>query len=242
MSKKYIVQEKNLQKRVGTAVSVLLVLTILFCFYVAIQVLSRGYVNLFGYSVFRVVTGSMEPTIPTGALLLMKHVDMEIIEAGDIICFKAQESAIFGKMMTHRVIEILPTVNGGVMFETRGDANIASDGYLVTTTNFVGKVIWFTGENSVLATGFSIITNKLGFLSCIVIPCLILSILVMRDCVSKMHLELEQVLREMEKEPVRKDPILDMTEEERDAMYQRIRAELMEELLHDATNPESTIE
>ena len=229
------------QKKISIAVTVILIFAIILCLYVAIQVMSRGYVNLFGFSVFRVVTGSMEPTIPTGALLLMKHVDMSEIEVGDIICFKAQESAIFGKMMTHRVMEMLPTKDGGVMFLTKGDANIALDGYLVTATNFVGEVIAYTGENSVLASVFSVLTNKVGFLACIVMPCLLLSSLVMRDCVKKMHLELEQAMRELE-QPVRKDPLVDMSPEERDAMYQRIRSELMEELLHDAAKSESTTE
>ena len=35
-----------------------------------LKVLTRGYVTLGGYSLFRVVSGSMEPTISTGALLI----------------------------------------------------------------------------------------------------------------------------------------------------------------------------
>ena len=35
-----------------------------------IMVRVNGYVSLFGKSLFRVVSGSMEPTIMTGALLL----------------------------------------------------------------------------------------------------------------------------------------------------------------------------
>ena len=107
MSKDITKSKLTTQKKISIVVSVILVLSIILCVYVAIQVMSRGYVNLFGYSLFRVVTGSMEPTIPTGSLILMKHVDMDVIELEDIICFKAQDTAIFGKMMTHRVVEIL---------------------------------------------------------------------------------------------------------------------------------------
>ena len=116
MSKDITKNKLTTQKKISIVVSVILVLSIILCVYVAIQVMSRGYVNLFGYSLFRVVTGSMEPTIPTGSLILMKHVDMNVIELGDIICFKAQDTAIFGKMMTHRVMEILPAKDNGVVF------------------------------------------------------------------------------------------------------------------------------
>ena len=242
MSKDITKNKLTTQKKISIVVSVILVLSIILCVYVAIQVMSRGYVNLFGYSLFRVVTGSMEPTIPTGSLILMKHVDMDVVKLGDIICFKAQDTAIFGKMMTHRVMEILPAKDNGVMFMTKGDANIALDGYLVTSTNFVGKVTWYTGQNSMMAKVFSVFTNKVGFLACIVIPCLLLSSFIMKDCVSKMHLELEQAMRELEKTPVRKDPLVNMSQEDRDAMYERIRSELMEELLSDATKPESKTE
>lgn len=226
------------QRRLNALVTGFLILTVLLCLYVTVQVISQGYVNLFGYSLFRVVTGSMEPTIRVGALMVSKQVEMETIQIGDIICFRAQEAAIFGRMMTHRVMDIATGADGGMLLATKGDANLALDGYFVTQANFVGKVIWYTGEGSILSTIFSVFTNKMGFLACIVFPCLLLATLVLQQSVKNIRSELEVAKRELQKELDKKeDPLLSMTQEERDEMYERIRAELIEELIHGAETP-----
>lgn len=223
-----------MRRRVNVLITVLLILAVLLCLFVVIQVLGKGYVNIAGYSLFRVVTGSMEPTIPVGSLLVSKQVEMDTVQVSDIICFQAQNSTILGKMMTHRVVDVLNGADGSVMFETRGDANLASDGYLVTQTNFVGKVIWYTGANSVLSEIFSFFTNKVGFLACIVFPCLLLAGLILKDCVKNIRNELQETLDHLENEPEETVGPLDLTEEERNEMYERIRAELIEELKRSA--------
>lgn len=224
----------KLQQRIGILVTVLLVLAVALCLYACIQVLSRGYVNLGGFMMFRVVTGSMEPTIPVGALLITRQVDIDTIQLNDIICFRTQVSEIWGKIVTHRVVGVLESELGGILLETKGDANLVMDGYFVDSTNFVGKVIWHTGDGSVLANVLSLFTSKIGFLGCIVFPCLLLASLIMRDSVSNIRKELELVLemeRQQSKPSWEDDPLCGMTQEEYNEMYERIRAELMEELM-----------
>lgn len=228
------IQESPVRRRVNVLITVLLILAVLLCLFVVIQVLGKGYVNIAGYSLFRVVTGSMEPEIPVGALLICEQVEMDTVQVRDVICFRAQDSAILGKMMTHRVVDVLNGADGSVMFETRGDANLASDGYLVTQTNFVGKVIWYTGANSLLSEIFSFFTNKVGFLACIVFPCLLLAGLILKDCVKNIKNELQATLDHLEDEPEETLAPLELTEQERNEMYERIRAELIEELKRSA--------
>lgn len=234
-----------IRRRIGVLTTLLLVFAVLLCLTVTIQVLSKGYVNLFGYSLFRVVTGSMEPTIPVGSLLVCRQIGLDGVQVGDIICFRAQESAIFGRMMTHRVIGVFTAPDGSLFFETRGDANLVADGFMVSQTNFVGKVIWHTGANNVLSSIVSFFSNKIGFLACIVIPILLLGGLLMQECVSNIRAELYKAMRELEKESAPKEPMpeLEITEEERKEMYERIRAELIEELRQSAeqvkTEPQS---
>ena len=229
------------QKGISVAVSALLVMTVALCLYAAIQAMTKGYVQIFGISMFRVVTGSMEPQIPVGALLLTKATDIDKIALRDVVCFRTQDAAIWGKVVTHRVVEILQ-MNGEVLLRTQGDANLASDGYLVDQYTLIGKVIWHTGDGSVLAGIFSFFTNKVGFLGCIVLPCLLLSGLLLKNCVSNIRQEMQQFMMEME-HPAEKaetitDPLEGMTPEEYNAMYERIRAELTEELMQRAPNSE----
>lgn len=229
-------KENKFQRRVSMLVTVLLILTVMLCLYVVIQVLSDGYVNFGGFMMFRVVTGSMEPTIPVGALLVTQQTDISAVQLNDIICFKTQETEIWGKIVTHRVVDVLEAMDGSVLLQTKGDANLVTDGYLVNQGNFVGKVIWHTGDDSVLASIFSFFTNKVGFLGCIVFPCLLLAGLILKDCVGNIRNELQAVMEELERSEEQNDwetdPLCGMTPQEYQEMYERIRAELIEELMH----------
>jgi len=124
--------------------------------------------------------------------------------------------------------------DGALLFETKGDANLAQDGYLVTQTNFVGKVVWHTGAGNVLSSIFSFFTNKVGFLACIVLPCFLLAGLLLRDSVQNIRRELKLAMDEMERKPEQTAVRLELTPEEREEMSRRIRAELTEELMHGA--------
>lgn len=221
------------QRAVSALVTITLVLAVALCLYMVVQVMSDGYVNIGGFMLFRVVTGSMEPAIPTGALMVARETDIGTIALEDIVCFRTQETQIWGKIVTHRVVGVFEAMDGSVLLETRGDANLVSDGYYVTADNLVGKVIWHTGENNMLADIFSFFSNKIGFLACIVIPCLVLAGLILQDCVKNIRNELQTVLDEYEKEP-QEDPLVSMSQDEYDEMYARIREELIKELMQSA--------
>lgn len=225
------------QRSISFLVTIALILSVLLCVYVTVQVLSNGYVNVGGFMMFRVVTGSMEPTIPVGSLLITRQADIFDIHIDDIVCFRTQEADIWGKIVTHRVTDVISMADGSRLLETKGDANLIADGYYVSADNLVGKVVWYTGDDSAVASIFSFFTNEVGFLACIVMPCLLLVGLILRDCVKNIQAELAQVLAEAEKQQAeeeydwRNDPLCGMTQEEYNEMYERIRAELIEELM-----------
>ena len=224
-----------LQKRINFVWTILLTLAVVLCLYVVIQVLSHGYANLGGFMMFRVVTGSMEPTISTGALLIARETNIESIRLDDIICFRTQLSEIWGQIVTHRVVGVMQTEVGEILLETKGDANLVSDIYFVDETNFVGKVIWYSGDNSFLANIMSLFTNKIGFLGCIVFPTLFVAGIILKDSVASIRKEMLLALEESQRieqgQSWENDPLCGMTQEEYNEMYERIRAELMEELM-----------
>ena len=235
------IRQSPVQRLISAFVTVLLVLSVLLCLYVAIQVVSTGYVNLGGYMMFRVVTGSMEPTIPTGALLISHQVDISSIKMGDIVCFQTQEAEIWGSIITHRVVEVLQAADGSVLLRTQGDANLVADGYFVDQGNLIGKVIWHTGDGSMLALVFSVFTNKVGFLGCVVFPCLLLAGMILKECVGNINHELKNAVEELEncEEDWENDPLCGMSQEEYEQMCEKIRTELIEELKHSAEEPKT---
>ena len=89
---------------------------------------------IIGIEPFVVETGSMDPAIQAGSLsFINKHVKYDSIKEHDVIAFTVST----GNRVTHRVINI--TEDG---FETKGDANNASDGISTTRMNFIGKNIF----------------------------------------------------------------------------------------------------
>lgn len=88
--------------------------------------------RLLGYEVYNVVSGSMQPKIPIGSLILVKPVMPETIAVGDVIAFQSEDSVI-----THRVIKN-KVVEG--KFTTKGDANAEEDMNDVPYAAVIGKV------------------------------------------------------------------------------------------------------
>ena len=223
-----------MMRGISALVTILLILAVMLCIYVVFQLLSNGYANIGGFMMFRVVTGSMEPTISIGTLLVTQEVDISTIRLNDIVCFHTYDSQIYGSVVTHRVVNILEDA-GGLLLETKGDANVVADSYYVSADNFIGKVVWYTGEGSVLASVFSFFTNKVGFLGCIVFPCLLLAGIVLQNSVKNIRQELERAREELNNptpqmdEPA--DPLASMTTKEYEEMLSRIRAELTQELI-----------
>ena len=78
-------------------------------------------------------------------------------------------------------------------------------------------------------------------MACIVFPGLLLMGLIFKDSVGNIRAELDQLLEEAEareKKALADDPLCGMNQDEYNEMYERIRAELMEELMHVAEDTE----
>ena len=224
-------QESKLMRGISALVTILLIFAVLLCVYIVFQLLSDGYASIGGYMMFRVVTGSMEPTLSVGTLLVTKQVDITSIQLDDIVCFRSYDSRIYGSVVTHRVVNIFQDA-AGVLLETKGDANLVADGYYVSGDNLIGKVVWYTGENNMLSSVFSLFTNKVGFLGCIVFPCLLVAGLVLQNCVKNIRSEMERAEEEAKAaNRAAADPAAAMSDQEYAEMMDRIRAELTKELL-----------
>lgn len=91
--------------------------------------------RLFGWQVYSVVSGSMEPAIPTGSLVYVHEIPPEDAVEGDVIAYYgAWDSA---SIITHRVVENRVFMGE---FITRGDANLTEDMNPVPYGSFIGKV------------------------------------------------------------------------------------------------------
>lgn len=126
---------KIIDRIIVTAAVMFLAVLIFFTVYVFACSAKGETADVFGYSVMKVVTGSMEPTIHENDFILVKETDSAELEVGDIICFKSDDPEIYGKLNTHRICGI----NDDGTFITRGDANPTADSYPAAPDKIVGK-------------------------------------------------------------------------------------------------------
>lgn len=101
---------------------------------------SGAPITFLGFAGATVLSGSMEPEIPKGSLVIVKHVDAAELQIGDDIMFMTAPSTSF----THRIVDIEENwQNTGMRaFKTKGVANARPDDELAVEENVVGKVIF----------------------------------------------------------------------------------------------------
>src|SRR5574344_738547 len=89
---------------------------------------NRDYFSMFGYSFFKVATGSMEPNIKENDIIVVQN--NKSFNIGDVITYKENDAYI-----THRLISM-----DGNNLVTKGDANNASDA-AITSDRVIGVVV-----------------------------------------------------------------------------------------------------
>lgn len=88
-------------------------------------------ISFLGYKLFTVSSGSMEPTLKIGDIIIVKDYAKESIKVNDIITFKENENFI-----THRIIEI----DKG-KYKTKGDNNNSADVRLIDYSEIQGRLV-----------------------------------------------------------------------------------------------------
>ena len=119
--------------------TVLLILLIAIVVLVFITRMNGKAPSLFGLTVFRVQTDSMEPTLMVGDVILDKKVAPEEIHKGDIVTYDCTEGSLAGQTITHRVA-YEPEVRDGVYYYvTMGDKAGAAADAEITYDQIEGK-------------------------------------------------------------------------------------------------------
>ena len=134
----------------------ILLIIVLFNLYIVFQKMSHPnqVVTIFGYRTYIVSSGSMEPFLNIGDIILVDKIeDVNDIKVEDIITFSQGD----GKDVTHRVIEI-KEVNGIKSFVTKGDNNNSQDSNEVKFENIRGRY-----SNKIDGVGKFILNVKTSF-------------------------------------------------------------------------------
>ena len=124
---------KKVQKVLIYLVGICLSLILIYNIYnmINLKILKKDLTTINGYGILDVISGSMEPTIKVGDLIVINTKDKNI-NVGDVVTFYDVDMAF----VTHRVVSI----NDDIMI-TKGDANDSLDDP-IPLNNIVGKYVF----------------------------------------------------------------------------------------------------
>lgn len=161
--------------RILTVIGVVLCVIMLPILIVNITLIMKSYINkdevpkFGGYCPLIVLTGSMEPEIRSGDLIICKQIDSSEVAVGDVIAFFDPDSTGTA-VLTHRVVEITEE-DGSLAFRTKGDANNAADRFAVPAADLVGAYQFrIAGAGNVAM----FMQTTAGLIVCVVLPLILL--------------------------------------------------------------------
>jgi len=127
----------------------------------------------FGWRVDALFSGSMEPQLKVGGLVITRPVDLQTIKVGDIITFHSSRRDV---PTSHRVIAI--EQGSQFRFLTKGDANEDADPFIIPAQSVVGKVCFHIPYFGYVS---QFVKTPLGLLLTLGLPGLIIVVMELRN-------------------------------------------------------------
>ena len=95
-----------------------------------------------GHHLEQVVTGSMQPTIPIGAIVLTERIPANQLTVGEVVVFPDPNKPSL--TIVHRIVWLSHDSQGDVLIKTQGDYNKVVDNWTVKRpgTSFADRAIW----------------------------------------------------------------------------------------------------
>ena len=144
MIKKELDRKKKIKKVLKYCYMPIVILIVFGCISIAFQkfIEKNDFVDFLGFKAFIVLTGSMEPEISAGDVVIINNVNQQNVRIGDIITYSVGGT---NQTVTHRVIEITQK-NGKTYYKTKGDNNNSTDSDLVEYEQIIGTVSFTIGK------------------------------------------------------------------------------------------------
>lgn len=131
---------------------------------------------LFPYKALTVLSGSMEPTIPVGAVVIDTQVNAADVRRGDIITFARPDRP--NEYVTHRVYAVEAGPGGRKEWVTKGDANPVPDAWRIPAAGTGYKYTF-----SIPRIGYALawMQSPLGRVLFLVVPAVLLGLLTLYE-------------------------------------------------------------
>ncbi|MBQ5398997.1 MAG: signal peptidase I [Ruminococcus sp.] len=126
--------------------------------------LTGGTPSAFGYTVYRVSSGSMRPELEVGDVILVHDTDPMALQKGDIVTYDLL-SDTSGNTITHRVTKPPFEKDGDYYIRTKGDANSYEDND-ISITRVRGTLVC---KISILSALYNFFITPVGLLTIILL-------------------------------------------------------------------------
>lgn len=126
---------------------------------------------IFGYRILQVISNSMSPTIETETCIVIRKIDQEDIQVGDIITFTSEAPEIRGYLNTHRVYDIkIDEESGETVYITKGDAYDLPDSYPVEYEQIAGEFVGELPFGRTLFKGIRFLADRNNYFIIVILP------------------------------------------------------------------------
>lgn len=171
---------------------------VIYLLFVIIQRVTNNS-SIFGYRMFTVATGSMEPVYNVNDVILVKDTDPSTLKVGDDIAYLGNRDAVKGLVVTHRIIRIETLDDNKVHYTLKGVNNKYEDPS-ITEDQILGKVL---GKVYMVNFINHVVKNIYGFFFLVFCPLVLVIFLEIADTIIEAKVEKNE-LRLIEKEDKKK--------------------------------------
>ena len=175
-------------RNIITIISDIMFITVLIMLIYLCLVVRKGEVpGAFGYKALRVVSSSMEPWLEKGDCILIKCIEPEEVQVGDIISFFSSDPVLEKYVNTHRVVSIEKDEDGKLVFTTKGDNNKYEDYYPALEDKFLGVYYKHLPFENAINKLFDILSDRVNYFFIMILPilfCLVESVISLINAVA----------------------------------------------------------
>lgn len=176
----------------------LIIMCLILTIIIVLQKVTNSNKTIFGYRIFRVITGSMEPQYDIGQVVICKEVEPQNIKIGDDIVYLGTFGEYNGKIIMHEVTGIDRDENNDLNFHAKGLHSASVEDPQIKASQIYGVVKFKSGILTVL---YKLATSI--YSAFIIITILVLNVFISFKASgkNKVH-ELEEHYEEVDKEDV----------------------------------------
>ncbi len=154
-------------KKAKRIIGIILIVAFLFAFfYIGYIKVTDNSPNLFGYRLLKVASDSMEPALGVGEIIIVKSVEPEELEFGDVISYRGEQGYMKGDIVTHQISKEPYQEDGIYYFTTRGIKPEAVDDPEISEKAIIGQVLF---KIPILGTVYDFFTRWYGIILFIVL-------------------------------------------------------------------------